>query len=153
MTATLKPLTGIRVLDFTAFPPGGACTVMLADLGADVIRIESPAQKGKPSMVIGQMSLSRGKRSMTLDLRNSASNGILRRLAASVDIIVENARPGSMEERGFGYSHARAANPGLIWCAITGFGQTGPYAEHAGHDLSYLAHSGLLAAMSGDQIW
>jgi len=153
MTSTLKPLSGIRVLDFTAFPPGGACTVMLADLGAEVIRIESPAQKGKTSMVIGQMSLSRGKQSMTLDLRNPASNGILRRLAVSVDVIVENAKPGSMEERGFGYSHACAANPGIIWCAITGFGQTGPYAEHAGHDLSYLAHSGLLAAMSGDQIW
>jgi alpha-methylacyl-CoA racemase len=152
-TKNLAPLAGIRVLDFTAFPPGGACTVMLADLGAEVIRVESPAQKGKPSLVIGQVALSRGKRSITLDMRNPASSEILRRLAATVDVVVENAKPGSMEERGFGYSHARAANPGLIWCAITGFGQDGPYAEHAGHDLSYMAHSGLLGALSAEQPW
>jgi alpha-methylacyl-CoA racemase len=126
---------------------------MLADLGADIIRVESPAQKGKPSLVVGQIALSRGKRSMTLDLRNPASAEVLRRLAATVDVIVENAKPASMEERGFGYTHARAANPGIIWCAITGFGQNGPYAGHAGHDLSYLAHSGLLAALNPEQPW
>jgi crotonobetainyl-CoA:carnitine CoA-transferase CaiB-like acyl-CoA transferase len=149
----LKPLAGIRVLDFTAFPPGGCCTVMLADLGADVIRIEPPAQKGKPSLVVGQVALSRGKRSMTLDLRRPESSAILLRLAAHADVIVENTKPGSMEERGFGYRHARAANRGIIWCAITGFGQTGPYAGHAGHDLSYVAHSGLLGALSAEQPW
>ena len=126
---------------------------MLADLGAEVIRVESPSQKGKPSLVVGQVALSRGKRSITLDMRNAASSKILQRLATSIDVIVENAKPGSMEERGFGYSHARAANPGIIWCAITGFGQTGPYAEHAGHDLSYMAHSGLLGALSAEQPW
>ena len=98
----LEPLAGIRVLDFTAFPPGGGCTVMLADLGAEIICVESPAHKGKPSLVVGQIALSRGKRSMTLDLRNRASADVLRRLAATVDVIVENAKPGSMEERGFG---------------------------------------------------
>jgi crotonobetainyl-CoA:carnitine CoA-transferase CaiB-like acyl-CoA transferase len=150
---TLSPLAGIRVLDFTAFPPGGACTVMLADLGAEVIRVDAPAQKGKPSLVIGQVALSRGKRSISLDLRSPASNLILRRVASSIDVVVENAKPGTMEERGFGYAQARAANPRMIWCAITGFGQSGPYAEHAGHDLSYLAHSGLLGALSAQQPW
>jgi alpha-methylacyl-CoA racemase len=149
----LKPLSGIRVLDFTAFPPGGACTVMLADLGAEVIRIESPSQKGKPSLVVGQVALSRGKLSMTLDVRQPQANDILRRVMPTVDVIVENARPGAMEARGFGYSHARSANPRIIWCAITGFGQTGPYAEYSGHDLSYLAHSGLLGAISDQQPW
>ena len=153
VTPALEPLAGIRVLDFTAFPPGGSCTVMLADLGAEIIRVESPAQKGKPSLVVGQVALSRGKRSMTLDLRNPASAEVLRRLAATVDVIVENAKPGSMEERGFGYAHARAANPRIIWCAITGFGQSGPYAGHAGHDLSYLAHSGLLGALTPERPW
>ena len=153
VTPVLEPLAGIRVLDFTAFPPGGSCTVMLADLGAEIIRVESPAQKGKPSLVVGQIALSRGKRSMTLDLRNRASAEVLRRLAATVDVIVENAKPGSMQERGFGYTHARAANPRIIWCAITGFGQSGPYAGHAGHDLSYLAHSGLLGALNPEQPW
>ncbi|CAN7488190.1 CaiB/BaiF CoA-transferase family protein [Phenylobacterium sp. LjRoot225] len=149
----LKPLSGVRVLDLTALPPGGFCTVVLADLGAEVIRVEPPAQKGKPSLVIGQVALSRGKRSMTLDLRNPASSDVLRRLAAGVDVVVENAKPGAMEARGFGYGHARAENPKIIWCAITGFGQTGPYAEWAGHDLSYLAHSGLLGALTSKLAW
>ena len=147
------PLAGVRVLDFTALPPGGFCTVVLADLGAEVIRVEPPAQKGSPSLVVGQVALSRGKRSLSLDLRNPASSEVLRRLARNVDVVVENARPGAMEARGFGYSHARAENPGLVWCALTGFGQTGPYAEAGGHDLSYLAHSGLLGALAPDLPW
>ena len=149
----LKPLDGMRVLDFTALPPGGACTVMLADLGAEVIRIESPSKKGKPSLVVGQVALSRGKRSMALDLRNPDSIDVLRRLAPTVDVVVENAMPGVMEKRGFGYTQCREANPGVIWCAITGFGQTGPYAQYAGHDLSYMAHSGLLGAISAELPW
>jgi crotonobetainyl-CoA:carnitine CoA-transferase CaiB-like acyl-CoA transferase len=126
---------------------------MLADLGAEVIRVEPPSQKGKPSLVVGQVALSRGKHSLTLDLRHEQANAVLKRLAASVDVIVENAKPGAMEQRGFGYSHARAANPRIIWCAVTGFGQSGPYADHAGHDLSYMAHSGLLGALSAQQPW
>jgi crotonobetainyl-CoA:carnitine CoA-transferase CaiB-like acyl-CoA transferase len=149
----LRPLDGLRVLDFTALPPGGACTVLLADLGAEIIRIESPKQKGKPSLVIGQVPLSRGKRSIALDLRQPAANEILTHLAPGVDIVVENAKPGSMEERGFGYAQAKAVHPGIIWCAITGFGQTGPNAEHSGHDLAYLAHSGLLAALAPAGAW
>jgi alpha-methylacyl-CoA racemase len=126
---------------------------MLADLGAEVIRVESPSQKGKPSLVVGQIALSRGKRSMTLDLRRPEANGILHRMMPAFDVIVENSKPGAMESRGFGYSHARAANPRIVWCAITGFGQNGPYAQHSGHDLSYLAHSGLLGALSSEQPW
>jgi alpha-methylacyl-CoA racemase len=149
----LKPLEGVRVLDFTAMPPGGFCTVVLADLGAEVIRVEPPAQKGEPSLVVRQVALSRGKRSLTLDMRNPASSEVLGRLIPTVDVVVENAKPGAMEARGFGYGQARAANPKVIWCAITGFGQTGPYAEYAGHDLSYLAHSGLLGALSSQLPW
>lgn len=149
----LKPLAGIRVLDFTAMPPGGACTVMLADLGAEVIRVEPPSGKGKPSLVVGQMALSRGKRSMTLDLRNPASIDVLSRLAPTIDVVVENAKPGAMEKRGFGYRQCSQINPATIWCAMTGFGQTGPYAAHAGHDLSFLAHSGLLGALSQELPW
>ena len=122
---TLNPLSGIRILDFTAFPPGAVCTVMLADLGAEVIRVESPAQKGARSLVIGQVAPSRGKRSITVNLRDPASSEILKRLAPSMDVVVENAKPGAMESKGFGYTQARAVNPKIIWCAITGFGQTG----------------------------
>ncbi|MDG2005049.1 MAG: CaiB/BaiF CoA-transferase family protein [Novosphingobium sp.] len=153
MNQKLQPLAGIRVLDFTAVPPGGACTTLLADLGADVVRIESPALKGKPSTIFGQVAISRGKRSITLDQRNPAAPEILARLAASADVVVENARPGVMEKRGFGYSHARAGNTGIIWCAMTGFGQDGPYANHGGHDLNYTAHSGLLGALTSDRDW
>ncbi|HEY3696808.1 CaiB/BaiF CoA-transferase family protein [Phenylobacterium sp.] len=150
---TLKPLSGVRVLDFTAFPPGGYCTIMLADLGAEIIRVEPPARRGTPSLVVGQVALSRGKRSMTLDMRHPAAAGILKRLAPAIDVVVENAKPGAMEARGFGYSQARAENPRIIWCAITGFGQSGPYADQPGHDLSYMAHSGLLAALAPDLPW
>ncbi len=149
----LKPLSGIRVLDFTAMPPGGFCTVILADLGAEIIRVEPLAQKGKTSLVIGQIALSRGKRSLALDMRSPDANAVLKRLVRTVDVVVENAKPGSMESRGFGYAQARAENKGIIWCAITGFGQSGPYADRGGHDVSYLAHSGLLSALSPDPLW
>jgi crotonobetainyl-CoA:carnitine CoA-transferase CaiB-like acyl-CoA transferase len=149
----LKPLSGVRVLDFTAFPPGGFCTVTLADLGAAVIRVDAPGQKGSPSLVIGQVALSRGKKSIALNMRNPASSEVLKRLISNIDVVVENAKPGSMEARGFGYAQARAANPKIIWCSITGFGQAGPYADHAGHDVSYLAHSGLLSAITTELPW
>jgi alpha-methylacyl-CoA racemase len=148
---TLQPLSGVRVLDFTAFPPGALCTGTLADLGAEVVRVDDPKAKGKPSLVFGQVAMTRGKRSMTLDIRNAGANDLLKRLAKSFDVIVENARPGAMEERGFGYHQAREANPKIIWCAITGFGQEGPYALHSGHDVSYAAHSGLLGALTPDR--
>ncbi len=148
-----KPLSGIRVLDFTAFPPGGLCTVTLADLGAEVIRVESPAHKGQPSLVVRQVAMSRGKKSVTLDMRNPEANSIFQRLVTQCEVVVENAKPGAMEARGHGYAQARAVNPKVIWCAITGFGQDGPYADHAGHDLSYLAHSGLLGALSPELPW
>jgi alpha-methylacyl-CoA racemase len=150
---TISPLTGIRVLDLTALPPGGYCTVQLVDLGAEVIRVEPPAQAGRPSLVIGQVGLSRGKRSITLDQRHPDAGTVLRRLAAGADVLVENARPGSMDARGFGYSHARTELPALIWCSISGFGQTGPYAERSGHDLSYTGYSGLLGALSPELPW
>jgi crotonobetainyl-CoA:carnitine CoA-transferase CaiB-like acyl-CoA transferase len=105
--APLRPLGGIRVLDFSTLPPGAACTVLLADLGAEVIRIEPPAQKGKPNLVFSQVALERGKRSITLDMRAPAAASVLATFAAIADIIVENAKPGSMEARGF--DHAQGA--------------------------------------------
>ena len=146
----LQPLSGLRVLDFTAFPPGAYCALLLADLGAEIIHVEDPAQKGRPSLLFGQMAMSRAKRSIALDQRHADAAEVLCRLVSAVDVVIENARPGAMDQRGFGYSHATAANPKIVWCAITGFGQTGPYAQHAGHDLAYTAHSGLLGALSAD---
>jgi len=96
----LKPLEGIRVLDLSVLPPGGYCTVQLADLGAEVVRVESPALAGKPSLVIGEVGLSRGKRSLTLDQRHERANDVLRRLVLASDVLVENMAPGRMQARG-----------------------------------------------------
>ncbi len=145
------PLAGVRVVDITRFPPGAYCTVLLADLGAEVYRIDAP---GSNPMAAGVgVGLSRGKRSIGLDLRHPRGNEVLRRLAAWADVLVENNRPGDMDKRGFGYSHAAIECPRLIWCSITGFGQDGPYATRPGHDLTYTAHSGLLAALGPPLPW
>ena len=122
----LKPLQGIRVLDLCVLPPGGYCTVQLADLGAEVVRVESPALAGKPSLVIGEVGLSRGKRFLTLDQRHERSNDVLRRPGARVGRAVENMAPGRMAARGFGYPQAVQAGSKIIWCSITGFGQERP---------------------------
>ncbi len=149
--AVRGPLSGVRVLDLTRFPPGAYCTVLLADLGAQVCRVDAP---GANPMAGGVgVGLSRGKMSVGLDLRHPRGNEVLRRLAGWADVLVENNRPGDMEKRGFGYPQAAAEHPRLIWCSITGFGQDGPYATRPGHDLTYTAHSGLLAAINPDLPW
>jgi alpha-methylacyl-CoA racemase len=143
------PLSDVTVLDLTRLPPGGFATVLLADLGADVIRVESP--KGRH--YDGPIGLNRGKRSVAVDLRHPRGQEVLRRLAAHADVLVENERPGAMDERGFGYSHAAVEVPGLVWCSISGYGQDGPYAGWSGHDLSFAAHSGLLASLGPELPW
>ena len=141
MTESTLPLAGVTVLDLTRLPPGGFCTVLLADLGATVIRVESP----KKRMFDGPIGLNRGKYSVAVDLRHPRGHEVLRRLAAHADILIENERPGAMDERGFGYSQAAAEFPRLIWCSVSGYGQDGPYAEWSGHDLAFAAHSGALS--------
>ncbi|EFC85508.1 CaiB/BaiF CoA-transferase family protein [Parafrankia sp. EUN1f] len=147
--AAALPLSGVTVLDLTRLPPGGFATVLLADLGADVIRVESP--KGR--QFDGPIGLNRGKRSLALDLRHPRGLEVLRALAAHADVLVENERPGVLTERGFGYEHAAIETPRLVWCSITGYGQDGPYAQWSGHDLSFAAHSGLLTALNPQQPW
>jgi alpha-methylacyl-CoA racemase len=142
-----RALSGIRVLDLTRFPPGAYCTVLLADLGADVVHIDAPG--ANPLSFGGSTGIGRGKRSVVLDFRHADYDAVLRRLVAQADIVVDNARPGSLDERGYGPKQATAEHPSLIWCSITGFGQDGPYASWPGHDLTYLAHSGLLSALNG----
>jgi crotonobetainyl-CoA:carnitine CoA-transferase CaiB-like acyl-CoA transferase len=152
-STNIGPLAGVRILDLTRFPPGQYCTLLLADLGADVLRIDPPAAAGRRSTGGEGVGLSRGKRSVTVDIRGPEGIEVLRKLAGASDVLVENSRPGQMEARGFGYPQAEAEFPSLIWCAITGFGQDGPYAERAGHDLTYTAHSGLLTALHGELPW
>lgn len=149
MSEPSRPLEGLRVLDLTRLPPGAYLTVLLADLGADVCQVEAPNSARLGSSV----GIGRGKRSAAVDLRNPKGPEILRRLARWADVLVENERPGAMDERGFGYRHACDETPTLIWCSISGFGQDGPYARWAGHDVSFTAHSGLLAAVNPDLPW
>jgi alpha-methylacyl-CoA racemase len=149
--STALPLTGVKVLDLTRFPPGAFCTVLLADLGADVCRVETPGSSSEMSGI--GVGIGRSKRSVGVDLRNPNGLAILRRLAAWADVLVENNRPGELDERGFGYTHAAVELPGLIWCSISGFGQDGPAAQLPGHDISYTAHSGLLSGLNPQLPW
>ena len=151
----MSPLSGLRVLDFTALLPGPFATMVLADLGADVVRIESPT---RPDMVRflppfdGDVSawhgvLNRNKRSLALDLKRPEADAAVRRLVAEggYDIVIEQFRPGVMDRLGIGYEALRTVNPAVIYCALTGYGQTGPLRDRAGHDINYLALSGALS--------
>jgi len=147
------PLQGLRVLDLSRLLPGPYATLVLADLGADVVKVEDP-QGGDylrwiPPLA-GEQSgafhaLNRNKRSVALDLRAPAGAAALLRLARSADAVVESFRPGVLDRLGLGWAALHAANPRLVLCSITGYGQDGPYAERAGHDLDYAAFAGVLA--------
>jgi crotonobetainyl-CoA:carnitine CoA-transferase CaiB-like acyl-CoA transferase len=147
------PLASLRVLDFTTLLPGPFATMLLADLGADVVRVEAPDRPDLARFLPpfdGDVStwhglLNRNKRSLTLDLKQPGAAAVVQRLVQRYDIVVEQFRPGVMDRLGVGYGTLRAANPRLIYCAITGYGQTGPYRDRAGHDLNYLALAGILS--------
>jgi alpha-methylacyl-CoA racemase len=144
------PLSGIRVLDLSRLLPGAYCTQLLLAQGADVTKVESP--NGDPiRRVPGGAAyfdlLHRGKRLLTLDLRSESGREALRRLVVDADVLVEGFRPRVMETMELGYPALSAINPALVYCAITGYGSTGPMARRAGHDLNYLARSGALSLM------
>jgi alpha-methylacyl-CoA racemase len=147
-----QPLTGIRVLDFSTLLPGPMATLLLAEAGAEVIKIERPgtgedmrhyAPKVGPDAVNFAM-LNRGKRSIALDLKAPDAIAKLTPLLQSADVLVEQFRPGVMDRLGLGYDALKAINPRLIYCSITGYGQNGPRRDDAAHDLNYVATSGLL---------
>ena len=145
-------LEGLKVLDLTRLLPGGFCTMLFADLGADVLKIEEPGKGDyirwmdpfKGGMSSGHLALNRGKRSMTLNLKNARGADVLLRLAREADVLIESFRPGVMDRLGVGYEHLSKENPGLVYCAITGYGQDGPYKDRAGHDMNYLGFAGVL---------
>ena len=147
----MQALSNLKILDFSTLVPGPFATMMLADLGANVLRVESPT---RPDMIraMGPFSdgtstahavLNRSKRSIGLDLKNSAAVDMVKKLVANYDIIVEQFRPGVMDRLGVGFETLREINPKLIYCSITGYGQTGPNRDRAGHDNNYLSLSGL----------
>jgi len=151
------PLEGLRVLDLTRLLPGGYCSLLLADFGADVIKVEdtgigdyirwSPpfyegAQQSARSALF--LALNRGKRSIRMDLKNDRGKEVLLRLASDADVLLESFRPGVLDRLGVGYERLRAENPGIVYCAITGYGQDGPARERSGHDMNYIGLGGLL---------
>jgi crotonobetainyl-CoA:carnitine CoA-transferase CaiB-like acyl-CoA transferase len=151
------PLEGLTVLDLSRLLPGGFCSCLLADFGADVIKVEDtgsgdylrwapPRYEGADPTAGGAafLSLNRGKRSIQIDLKSEAGVGVLQRLARDADVLLESFRPGVLDRLGVGYERLRECNPGLVYCAITGYGQDGPLRDRAGHDINYLALGGLL---------
>ncbi len=151
------PLTGLKVLDLTRVVSGPFCTMLLADFGADVIKVEAP--DGDPSRVTGIVgagenpyfvNLNRNKRTITIDMKQERGKEIVRRMAQTADVLVENFRPGVMERLGLGYPVLSALNPALVYAAITGFGKTGPYKDRPAFDFIAQAMSGFMS-LNGDQ--
>ena len=146
------PLAGTRILDLTRLLPGAFCTMLLAGMGADVIKIEEPAggdyMRWTPPLVDGQSALfnalNRNKRSVALNLKLDAGRDLLLRLVDHADVLVEGNRPGVMDRLGLGWPVLHARNPKLVMCSITGYGQDGPFASRAGHDINYVATAGVL---------
>lgn len=147
------PLAGLKVLDFSTLLPGPFATLMLADMGADVLRVESPSRPDMVRMIPPMATdgtstshgyLNRSKRSLAVDLKQAEGVEIIKRLVQDYDIVVEQFRPGVMDRLGIGYEALKAVNPRIIYVSITGYGQTGPYKDRAGHDMNYLAIAGVL---------
>lgn len=152
------PLESLKILDFSTLLPGPFASLMLADMGADVLRVESPERMDLvrllPPHVDGVSAshayLNRNKDSIGLNLKTPEAQAIVRRLVSEYDILIEQFRPGVMDKLGVGYEALKEVNPRLIYVSITGYGQTGPYRDRAGHDINYLALSGL-ASYTGRQ--
>jgi crotonobetainyl-CoA:carnitine CoA-transferase CaiB-like acyl-CoA transferase len=156
MTDRSKPLAGLRVLDLTRLLPGPVATQHLADLGADVVKIEDTGEgdyartMGVPSdKKAGETSaffrlVNRNKRALRLDLKQPEGLAVFQRLTLSADVVIEGFRPGVMDKLGIGYERLAELNPRLVFCSISGYGQDGPYAQRAGHDINYIGYAGVL---------
>lgn len=152
----MQPLKGLLVLDFTTLLPGPLAALMLAEAGAEVIKIERPGGEDMarfPPLVDGESAvyamLNRGKEVMTLDLKSVADREKLKPLITRADIVIEQFRPGVMARLGLGYDDMRAINPKIIYCSISGYGQSGPRSAEAGHDINYIGATGLLDLQPG----
>jgi crotonobetainyl-CoA:carnitine CoA-transferase CaiB-like acyl-CoA transferase len=169
-----KPLSDIRVLDLSRLLPGGFCSLLLADFGAEVLKVEDTGMgdyiRWSPPYYEGAedtsksalyLALNRGKRSIRLNLKEERGREVLLKLVKEYDVVLESFRPGVLDRLGVGYERLREENPGIVYCAITGYGQDGPFRDRSGHDMNYLGLIGLLGLtgekdgppiMSGGQI-
>ena len=151
------PLEGVRVLDLSRLLPGGFCSLLLADFGADVVKVEDtgmgdyvrwapPGYEGAEDSARSALflALNRNKRSIRVNLKDNAGREVFLRLTDGCDVVLESFRPGVLDRLGVGYERLRERNPGLVYCAITGYGQDGPYRGRSGHDLNYIGLTGLL---------
>src|SRR5204862_260110 len=151
------PLEGVRVLDLSRLLPGGFCSLLLADFGADVVKVEDtgmgdyvrwapPGYEGAEDSARSALflALNRNKRSIRIDLKTEGGRDVLLRLARDADVLLESFRPGVLDRLGVGHDVLREANPALVICAITGYGQDGPLRDRSGHDMNYLGLVGLL---------
>lgn len=150
-------LSDIKVLDFSTLLPGPMATLFLAEAGAEVVKVERPGTGDEMRTYtprwgdtsVNFAMLNRGKKSIAVDLKDPKERARLRPLLEKADIIIEQFRPGVMDRLGLGYNDIKAINPDIIYCAITGYGQSGPKRDVAGHDLNYMGDAGLLALSSG----
>ncbi len=148
----MMALEGIKVLDMTRLLPGPVCSLLLADYGADVLKVEDTQQGDHMRWIkpfakresIYYLAINRNKKSIKLNLKSSEGKEIFKKLVQKYDVVIESFRPGVMDRLGVGYSELRKINPGLVYCALSGYGQSGPLVNKVGHDLNYLALGGLL---------
>lgn len=152
----MSMLAGIRALDLSLQLPGPFCTMMMADHGADVIKVDEPNPRVRnpfageePGLSPADRYLNRGKRSLTLNLKSEEGREAFRKLAAGADVLVEGFRPGVAARLGVDYATLSAVNPGLVYCSISGYGQTGPMRSVAGHDINYISYAGILGICGG----
>lgn len=147
-----QPLQGIRILDLTRLLPGPFVTQLLADMGAEIVKVETPtagdyARLAPPEMGLGGLfeAINQGKKSVAVNYRNARGRETFLQLVATADVVIESFRPGTAERMKIDYETLRSVKPNLIYCALSGYGQTGPFAKRAGHDLNYAAISGALS--------
>ena len=153
------PLDGVRILDLTRLLPGGYATLMMADLGADVVKVEEPGKgdyiRWTPPVVgefsSGHIALNRNKRSVTLNLKMDGGRELFERLVERFDVVIESFRPGVMDRLGVGWTKLSTINPRLVYCAISGYGQDGPRSQQAGHDANYIGYAGVLSIIGEEE--
>lgn len=155
----MKPLDGIRVLDLTRLLPGAVCTMMLYDMGAEIIKIEAPKggdyARWMPPMIDGLgaffRSSNRGKKSVIIDLKTEQGQAILHKMVESADVVIEGFRPGVTQRLHADYESLKTINPRIVYCSLSGWGQDGPYVHVSGHDVNYVSRNGVLGAQETPQ--